>query len=218
MTTDVDRALAELVEAGAVAAGTTPGEVVDLIVSHARSLDGLERFTGLETLSLIACDVGDYSVLSLLSGLHVLAVENSDLADVSPVAGLPLQVLSLRRNRIRDASAIIALDGLQVLDLTGNPLDPPSRSAAGALEGVLVTLDDPALADVNVDLADAGVPLVGYRVGDEVWGCSTGLGLTAHPEAGHVVTSLEDLEAVARGDRDAGDLLGVRTDDAQEDT
>ena len=59
MTSDVDRALAELVEAGAVPANSPPGEVVDLIVSHARSLDGIEQLERLETLSLIACDVGD---------------------------------------------------------------------------------------------------------------------------------------------------------------
>ena len=217
MTADVDRALADLVDAGAVPPGTPPGDVVDLIVSQARSLAGLERFERLETLSLIACDVGDYSVLSSLGRLRVLAVENSDLADLSPLAALPLQVVSLRRNRIRDASMVIAVDGLQVLDLTGNPLAPASRSEAETLEGVLVTLDDPALAAVNVELADAGLPVVGYRVGDAVWACSTGLGLTAHPEAGHVVTSLDELAAVARGDRSPRDLLGLSTDDPRED-
>ena len=218
MTTDVDRALAELVEAGAVPADTRPGEVVDLIVSHARSLDGLEQFDRLETLSLVACDVGDYSALASLTGLRVLAVENSDLVDVSSLAGLALQVVALRRNRIRDATAVIGGAEVQVLDLTGNPLDEQSRATAAQLEGVLVTLDDPALASVNVELADAGVPVVGYRVGDAVWACSTGLGLTPHPEAGHVVTSLEDLAAVARGERGARDLLGLATDDPREDT
>lgn len=218
MTTDVDRALAELVGAGAVPPGTPPGEVVDLIVSHARSLAGLEHFERLETLSLIACDVGDYSVLSSLGRLRVLAVENSDLADLSPLAGLPLQVVSLRRNRIRDASAVIGLSGVQVLDLTGNPLDEPSRTAAAGLDGPLVTLDDPDLAEVNIELADSGVPVVGYRVGDAVWACSTGLDLTARPEAGHVVTSLDQLAAVARGERSPRDLLGLATDDPREGT
>lgn len=218
MTTDVDRALDELVEAGAVAPGTAPGDVVDLIVSHARSLDGLERFDHLETLSLIACDVGDYAALASLGHLHVLAVENSDLTDVSCLAKLPLQVVSLRRNRIREALPVIGLVGVQVLDLTGNPLDERSRTAVTDLVGPLVTLDDGALAAANVDLADAGVPIVGYRVGDAVWACSTGLGLTGQPEAGHVVTSVEELAEVARGRRSPSDLLGLATDETREDT
>ena len=217
MTTDVDRALDELVEAGAVAPGTAPGEVVDLIVSHARSLDGLERFERLETLSILSSEVGDYAALGSLGRLRVLAVENSDLADVSPLASLPLQVVALRRNRIRDASAAIALPGLQVLDLTGNPLEPASKAAAEALTGALVTADDSALAEANAALADAGVPVVGYRVGDDLRACSTGLALTPHPEAGHVATSLDDLASVARGELSASDLLGLRADDQQED-
>lgn len=218
MTPDVQQALDNLVESGLVSPGTQPGDVHDLVVSHARSLGGLERFERLETLSLIACEVDDYSVLSSLGQLHVLAVENCDLADVTPFAGLPLQVVALRRNRIRDASAVIMGTGVQVLDLTGNPLDERSRSMAEGLAGPLVTLDEAALAAVNVDLADSGLPVVGYRVGDAIWACSTGLGLTAHPEAGHVVTSLEDLTAVARGARSAGDLLGLRTDSQGEDS
>ena len=212
MTTDVDRALADLVDAGAVAPGTQPGDVVDLVVSHARSLDGLDGFTRLETLSLLSCEVGDYAPVASLPALRVLAVENSDVVDLAWIEKLELYVAVLRRNRIRDATAVIGLAGLQVLDVSGNPLDPRSRAAARALAGPVVTLDDDELTDVNVMLADAGVPLVGYRVGDAVWSCATGLTLTSHPEAGHVVTSVGDLAAVARGERSPADLLGLVPD------
>lgn len=212
MTTDVQRALADLVDAGMVDPGTRPAEVVDLVVSHARSLEGLDGLTALETLSLIGCDVGDYSVLASLDHLRVLAVENCDLDDVTWAEGLQLQVVVLRRNRIRDARAVVGLSGLQVVDLSGNPLDTSTREAARSVAGALVTLDDDELTDVNVVLADADVPLVGYRHGDEVWACATGLGLTGHPEAGHVVTSIEDLAEVARGERSPRDLLGLLPD------
>ena len=213
MTTDVERALADLVDAGAVAAGTQPGDVVDLVVSHARSLDGLDRFTRLETLSLLSCEVGDYTPVASLPALRVLAVENSDVVDLAWAQGVGLYVAVLRRNRIRDATAVVGLRGLQVLDLSGNPLDPTSRAAARSLAGPLVTLDDDDLAVVNVMLADAGVPLVGYRVGGEVWACATGLDLTDHPEALHVETSVAALSAVARGERGPADLLGLAGDD-----
>lgn len=126
--------------------------------------------------------------------------------------GLGLQVVILRRNRIRDARAVVGLSGLQVLDLSGNPLDRATRKAARSLAGPLVTLDDDALTDVNVVLADVGVSLVGYRHGDAVWACANGLGLTGHPETGHVVTSIEDLAEVARGERSPRDLLGLAPD------
>jgi hypothetical protein len=212
MTTDVQRALADLVDAGAVAPGTQPSAVVDLVVSHARSLEGLDRFTRLETLSLLSCEVGDYTPVASLRALRVLAVENSDLVDVAWAEELDLYVAVLRRNRIRDAMALVGLTSLQVLDVSGNPLDPRSRAVARSLAGPLVTLDDDGLADVNVMLADAGVPLVGYRVGDVLWSCATGLSLTSHPEAGHVVTSVDDLAAVAQGERSPADLLGLVPD------
>jgi Leucine-rich repeat (LRR) protein len=212
MTTDVQRALADLVDAGAVAPGTQPSEVADLVVSHARSLEGLERFARLETLSLLSCEVGDYTAVASLPALRVLAVENSDLVDLAWAEDLELHVAVLRRNRIRDATVVVGLTGLQVLDVSGNPLDPRSRSAPRSLAGPLVTLDDDDLTDVNVMLADAGVPLVGYRAGDTVQVCATGLTLTSHPEAGHVATSIDDLAAVARGERSPADLLGLVPD------
>ena len=214
MTTDVHRALADLVDAGAVDAGTRPAEVPDLVVTHARSLDGIEDFTSLETLSLLSCAVGDYAALAELPTLRVLAVETSDLAEVGWARGLGLQVAVLRRNRIRDATAVVGLPGLQVLDLSGNPLDRSTRAAARSRRGPLVTVDDDELADVNVALSDAGLPVVGYRLGDAVWACANGLDLTDHPEAGHVETSIADLLAVARGERSARDLLGLAPDES----
>lgn len=216
MTTDVQRALADLVDVGAVAPGTEPGDVIDLVVSHARSLDGLEEFTRLRTLSLLSCEVGDYAPVASLRDLRVLAIENSDLVDLTWAESLGLYVAVLRNNRIRNAMPVIRLADLQVIDLSGNPLDPDSRSAARALTCPFVTLDADDLADVNVKLADAGLTLVGYRVGDTVWACATGLTLTGHPEAGHIVTSIDQLAATARGEQRVADLLGLEPDSRTE--
>ncbi|GAA0451819.1 hypothetical protein Aca07nite_56480 [Actinoplanes capillaceus] len=206
--TDIERAVAELVAIGMLDAGTPPGEVRDLVVSHARSLDGLEAYTGLETLSLIGCAAGDYRPLSGLGGLRALTVENSDLADVTWADGMGLRVVVLRRDRLRDARAVLTLPELQSLDLTGNPLGADALTAAAALRpGRLVTLDDEETAALNRALAGTGV--VAYRTGGELWACATGLDLTEHPEAGHARTTAGELRAVARGTLAPRDLLGL---------
>ncbi|MBO3741801.1 hypothetical protein [Actinoplanes flavus] len=206
--TDIERAVAELVAIGMLDAGTPPGEVRDLVVSHARSLDGLAAYTGLKTLSLIGCAAGDYRPLSGLTALRVLTVENSDLADVTWAYGMGLRVVVLRRDRLRDPRPILGLPELQSLDLTGNPLDAEALAAAAALRpGRLVTLDDEETAALNRALAGTGV--VAYRTGGELWACATGLALTEHPEAGHTPTTAEELRAVAAGTLAPRDLLGL---------
>ncbi|GGN36012.1 hypothetical protein FHR83_006287 [Actinoplanes campanulatus] len=207
--TDIERAVAELVTIGMLDAGTPTGEVRDLVVSHARSLDGLEAYAGLETLSLIGCAAGDYRPLSGLAALRVLTVENSDLADVNWASGMGLRVVVLRRDRLRDARAMLDLPELQSLDLTGNPLDAEALAAAAALGGPgrLVTLDDEETAALNRALAGTGV--VAYRTGGELWACATGLDLTEHPEAGHARTTAGELRAVAAGTLAPRDLLGL---------
>lgn len=206
--TDIERAVADLVAIGMLEPDTPAGEVRDLVVSHARSLAGIEAYQGLETLSLIGCAAGDYSVLSRLAALRVLTVENSDLDDARWAAGLGLQVVVLRRDRLRDARAVVELPTLQTLDLTGNPLDAETLAAAAALApDRLVTTDDEQTAALNRSLAAAGV--VAYRSGGALWACATGLDLTDHPEAGHVQTTVDDLRAVADGSLSPRRLLGL---------
>ncbi|QDG66684.1 DUF3426 domain-containing protein [Pseudarthrobacter sp. NIBRBAC000502772] len=218
MTTDVERSIADLVAAGLIEPGTPPGSVADLVISHARSLEGIERLTGLKTLSLIGCSVGDYSSLARLRALRVLAVENSDLADADWAAGLELQIAVVRRNRLHSALPLVSLPTLQVLDLSGNPLDRETRyAAASGINRRLVTFDDADTAEINMSLADAGIGIVGYQVGADLWACATGLELTPQPEAGHVLTSHEELTNVARGAISPGRLLGLAPDDGTEE-
>lgn len=211
MTTDVERAIAELVAIGVVEHGAPLAALRDLVVSHARSLDGLDRCTGLETLSLIGCAVGDYEIVSRLAHLRVLVVENSDLTELPWVTRLELQVAVVRRNRVRDGAPLLGLPTIQSIDLTGNPLDAQTRSLATAEAGRdrLVRVDDDDTADLNTRLADVDSGVVTYRREGSLWACATGLDLTQWPEAGHVQTTHAQLEAVIRGALTPQQLLGL---------
>jgi hypothetical protein len=210
VTTDVERAVGEAVAAGMLEPETPPPEVPDLVVSHARSLDGIEAFSSLETLSLIGCQLGDYSALSQIAGLRVLVIENSDLFDAAWAGGLGLQVAILRRCRLRDVQPVARMPAIQYLDLTGNPLNEATRAVAERTSpGRVLMLDDVATARLNVDLADAHTGIVAYRVDDQLWACATGLELTSTPEAGHVPVAEDDLRAVVQGSLTPRRLLGL---------
>jgi len=217
VTTAVERAIADLVAIGALAEDTPLDGVRDLVISHARSLAGLDACTGLETLSLIGCAVGDYAVVSRLPKLRVLVIENSDLTDISWAPALPLQVAVVRRDRLRDGTPLLGLATIQSLDLTGNPLDGQSRTAAAAGDsGRLCWVDDDETAEANIRLADAATGVVAYRRDGSLWACATGLDLTRVPEAGHVETTFAQLDDIAQGRLRPELLLGL--DVGREDT
>ncbi|WP_035929173.1 leucine-rich repeat domain-containing protein [Kocuria rosea] len=210
MTTDIDRALAKMSALGIIEPEARPQAVRDLEVAQARSLEGIEQCTSLESLRILGCSIADYSPLARLGALRLLTVENCDLADTAWAAGLQLKVAVLRRNRVRDGRPVVTISTLHVLDLSGNPLDHQSREAAVAHAGSrLLTLDDEETAELNVLLADARTGIVSYRSGDSLWACATGLDLVPHPEAGHVLTSPEELRDMARGNISPGEFLGL---------
>ena len=200
MTTDVERAIAELVAIGDLEQDVPRSSIEDLAILHARFLGGLEECTGLAALSLTGCAVGEYDVVSRLPVLRVLVIEHSDLTDVAWATGLPLQTAFVRRNRLRDAMPLLDLPDLQSIDLTGNPLDDQSRAAAMKHDtDRLCYVDDAETAQVNVRLADTATGIVAYRRDGALWACATGLDLTDWPEAGHVQTTVEQLELVVSG-------------------
>jgi hypothetical protein len=210
MTTDVDRAIAELVAIGEIEDSAPRDTVQDLVVSHARSLDGLDECTGLRTLSLIGCAVGDYAPVSRLANLRVLVIENCDLTEAAWAPGLALRVAVVRRNRLRHGIPLLELDGIQSVDLTGNPLDQATRSrVAEDATDRLLKVDDDETAEANRELADADTGIVAYRREGALWACATGLGLTVWPEAGHVETTYEQLHLVSTGQVTPEELLGI---------
>ncbi|MDT7844920.1 hypothetical protein [Streptomyces justiciae] len=185
-------AIAELTAIGELDAGAEPGDVVDLVVRHARGLAGIEEFTSLRTLSLIGCELDDWSLLATLHGLEVIAVEYSDLAELVWARELPLTVVSLRCNRITDPGPLAGHASLQTADLRGNPLSPSAYAWASAASAVRV--DDEETWRLCAGLRAAGVPVVVYRDDRGLLRAAwTGLTGPRAPEAGHPVVTAEQV-------------------------
>ena len=83
---------------------------------------------------------GDLEILAQCPNLRVLILDYQQITDLSPLAGLPLEYLSLTGNQITDLTPLAGCQSLRVLDLGENPV----RSA-----DVLSQL--PALREVNLD-------------------------------------------------------------------
>lgn len=82
----------------------------------------------------------DLAVLSKCVNLRVLILDYQEITDLTPLAGLPLEYLSLAGNQISDLSPLAGCGNLQTVDLAENPV----RSAE-----VLAGL--PALREVTLD-------------------------------------------------------------------
>lgn len=69
-------------------------------------------------------DVGnqDLELLSQCTGLRVLILDYQQISDLSPLANLPLEHLSLTGNEVSDLSPLAGMTELQVLDLGENPV------------------------------------------------------------------------------------------------
>ncbi len=107
------------------------------------TLDGIDAFEFLKTLSLIKNNLSDISAigqlthltdldirknqiidispLSKLTGLSELRISNNQIADLSPLASLTdLRLLKAEQNQIEDVSPLEQLVGLESLDLSHN--------------------------------------------------------------------------------------------------
>ena len=65
---------------------------------------------------------GDLELLAQCTNLRVLILDYQQISDVSPLAELPLEYLSLTGNQISDLSPLAAQTDLRVLDLGENPV------------------------------------------------------------------------------------------------
>ena len=87
-------------------------------------------------------DIGnqDLEVLAQCANLRVLILDYQQISDLSPLAELPLEYLSLTGNEVSDLRPLAGLTELQVLDLGENPV-----RSADVLAGI------PALREVTLE-------------------------------------------------------------------
>jgi len=201
MDVALERAVAELVAIGALAPDTPTEQVTDLVVTHARGLEGIEEFPALQTLSLTGADLDDWSRLAALERLSVLAVEYSTLADVGWLRELGLAVVVLRCNRLVDVEPLGELAALQSVDLRGNPLSSDSFAWARDVltRRANVLLDDQEAWRLCRQAWQARVPAVVYRDDRGLRAAWTGLSETDAPEAEHPVVSAAAVRAALSG-------------------
>lgn len=104
---------------------------------------------------------GDLELLVRCSNLRVLVLDYQQIADLTPLAELPLEYLSLTGNQVSDLSPLAGMTGLQVLDLGENPV----RSAEGlsGLPGLReVTLEATGITSVE-PFRDSGIRALNVR-------------------------------------------------------
>jgi Leucine-rich repeat (LRR) protein len=65
---------------------------------------------------------GDLELLARCPNLRVLVLDYQQISDLSPLAELPLEYLSLTGNQISDLSPLAGMTGLQAVDLGENPV------------------------------------------------------------------------------------------------
>jgi hypothetical protein len=94
------------------------------------ALDGMQRLTGLVTLTLWENEIADAAPLAGLAGLEQLELGNNLIADVSWAAGLAaLTRLGLSVNAVSDLSPLAGLTGLEWLNLDANAITDASPLA-----------------------------------------------------------------------------------------
>ena len=124
-------------------------------------IHGMQRLTGLETLSLWENDIADLAPLAELADLRELQLGHNRIEKLDPLGGLTdLQRLGLSVNQIRNLGALTGLAELRWLNLDRNQLKGGDMDELCGLEELTwVTLDHNFIDDDDdYDcLTDAGV-------------------------------------------------------------
>ncbi len=106
----------------------TPTDMLGLTFLYAvsegiASLQGLEYALNLKSLDLSCNEISDISVLSGLSKLQTLVIDNCLITDLSPLSTLyKLRELDVHDNGISDISALSGLTNLETLNLRRNDI------------------------------------------------------------------------------------------------
>lgn len=98
----------------------------------------------------------DLKLLAQCTNLQILVLDYQQITDLSPLASLPLEYLSLTGNQVSDLSPLSGLTGLQILDLGENPVNSVDvLTGLTALQEVtleatsITSLDDFAGSDIR---------------------------------------------------------------------
>ncbi|SCF03114.1 hypothetical protein GA0074695_2985 [Micromonospora viridifaciens] len=219
MTYPVDPAVAEALER---AVGHGPPltdaeweQVTELHIAHARSLDGIARCRSLEMLILNGCDPVETGMLADLTGLAALVVNNSGLASLEGVEGLPLLQVDVSRNLVEDLSPLLKLSDVQNINVDGNPLSVESYERVIPelrRRGARVTCSERREWQLTLRLQEAGLPFCCYRKAGKVRLNSPGLRHTEVPEFGHPVVTENELERLLAENPDGVYELFARRD------
>ncbi|MFF5720844.1 hypothetical protein [Streptomyces buecherae] len=173
--------------------------VTYLHVYHAIELDGLRLCPNIKILALTGCDPVSIDTLDHLANLASLTIEHCNITSISGVEPFPLNALRLRFGFIEDVSALLALDDLLNVDVTGNPLTEDSYfNVLPHLRerGVSVTCSAEAEWRLTRRLRMAGLPFVYYEGFGGNRLARPGLTATDRPEADHPLVNPEQLESL----------------------
>ncbi len=133
-------------------------------------LHGMQRLTGLETLSLWENDIAELDALAELASLRELQLGHNQIGAIGPLAGLGgLERLGLSVNQIHNVEALAGMPDLRWLNLDRNQLKGSDMDDLCGLEQLTwVTLDHNFIDDDNdYDcLTDAGVEVYADYQGD----------------------------------------------------
>ncbi|MDC7121904.1 hypothetical protein OMK64_10190 [Cellulomonas fimi] len=148
-----------------------------------RSLDGVERLTSVREVDLTGQDVADLRPLAALTRLTSLRLTNNPrVADLTPLAGLPLDNLGLSGTGVRDLGPLAGTTSLRFVGLGGTGVSDlsPLAGSSGLIE---LDVSDAAVVDLSplagaaqltkIDARDNQVvnlaPLAGMPALDELW-------------------------------------------------
>ena len=100
---------------------------LDCIDRGIESIDGLEHYTGLETLSLWENNIEDISALQALENLHWLELGANNIGDIAALRPLNgLTRLGISSNEIHNISVLSALQNLEWLTMDDNQISDVS--------------------------------------------------------------------------------------------
>lgn len=151
--------------------------------AQVRSLDGLERLTSVQRIDLTGQDVADLRPLAALTRLTSLRLTNNPrVADLSPLAGLPLDDLGLSGTGVRDLGPLAGTTSLRFVGLGGTGVSDlsPLVGSTGLIE---LDVSHAAVVDLaplagaasltKIDVRDNAVvdvaPLARMPALDELW-------------------------------------------------